>query len=77
MTRIVREKALPFDQLVPNAETVAAMREARSSTSSPGATRVFRPPRSHHCRWRIACCYRDHPLSGTRFGFRDCHTSLR
>jgi DNA-damage-inducible protein J len=31
MTRIVREKALPFDPLVPNAETVAAMREARSS----------------------------------------------
>jgi DNA-damage-inducible protein J len=31
MTRIAREKALPFDPLVPNAETVAAMREARSS----------------------------------------------
>ena len=29
MTRIAREKALPFEPLVPNAETVAAMREAR------------------------------------------------
>jgi DNA-damage-inducible protein J len=31
MTRIAREKALPFEPLVPNEETVAAMREARSS----------------------------------------------
>jgi DNA-damage-inducible protein J len=30
MTRIAREKALPFEPLVPNEETVAAMREARS-----------------------------------------------
>ncbi|MGA9865448.1 MAG: type II toxin-antitoxin system RelB/DinJ family antitoxin [Acetobacteraceae bacterium] len=29
MTRIAREKALPFEPLVPNAQTVAAMREAR------------------------------------------------
>jgi DNA-damage-inducible protein J len=29
MVRIAREKALPFDPLVPNAETVAAMKEAR------------------------------------------------
>ena len=29
MVRIAREKALPFEPLVPNAETVAAMREAR------------------------------------------------
>jgi DNA-damage-inducible protein J len=29
MTRIAREKALPFEPLVPNEETVAAMREAR------------------------------------------------
>ena len=29
MIRIAREKALPFEPLVPNAETVAAMREAR------------------------------------------------
>ena len=26
---VAREKALPFDPLVPNAETIAAMREAR------------------------------------------------
>jgi hypothetical protein len=31
VTRIAREKALPFEPLVPNEETVAAMREARSS----------------------------------------------
>ena len=30
MVRIAREKALPFEPLVPNPETVAAMREARS-----------------------------------------------
>jgi len=29
MTRIAAEKALPFDPLVPNAETIAAMKEAR------------------------------------------------
>ena len=29
LTRIAREKALPFEPLVPNAETVAAMKEAR------------------------------------------------
>lgn len=29
MTRIAREKALPFAPLVPNAETVTAMKEAR------------------------------------------------
>ena len=31
MVRIAREKALPFEPFVPNAETVAAMREARES----------------------------------------------
>ena len=30
MTRIAREKALHFEPLVPNEETVATMREARS-----------------------------------------------
>jgi DNA-damage-inducible protein J len=30
MTKIAREKRLPFEPLVPNAKTVAAMREARS-----------------------------------------------
>ena len=29
LTRIAREKALPFEPLVPNAETLAAMKEAR------------------------------------------------
>jgi len=29
MIRIAREKALPFEPLVPNAETIAAMKEAR------------------------------------------------
>lgn len=29
LKRVVAEKALPFEPLVPNAETVAAMREAR------------------------------------------------
>ena len=30
LTRVAREKALPFTLLVPNATTVAAMREARA-----------------------------------------------
>ena len=30
LTRIAREKKLPFEPLVPNAETIAAMKEARS-----------------------------------------------
>jgi DNA-damage-inducible protein J len=30
MVRIAKEKVLPFDPLVPNAETVAAMQEARA-----------------------------------------------
>jgi len=30
LARIASEKALPFEPLVPNAETVAAMREARA-----------------------------------------------
>ncbi|ALR01559.1 type II toxin-antitoxin system RelB/DinJ family antitoxin [Xylella fastidiosa] len=30
LTRIAREKALPFEPLVPNATTIAAMREARA-----------------------------------------------
>ncbi len=30
LTRIARDKALPFDPLIPNATTIAAMREARA-----------------------------------------------
>lgn len=30
LTRVAREKALPFAPLVPNAETIAAMRDARA-----------------------------------------------
>jgi len=29
LTRVAREKALPFDPLVPNADTIEAMKEAR------------------------------------------------
>ncbi len=29
LTRVAREKTLPFEQLVPNAETIKAMKEAR------------------------------------------------
>ena len=32
LTRIAREKALPFEPLVPNDETIAAMREARQGS---------------------------------------------
>ncbi|GIL01086.1 MAG: DNA damage-inducible protein [Alphaproteobacteria bacterium] len=30
LTRIAREKELPFEPLVPNADTIAAMKEART-----------------------------------------------
>jgi DNA-damage-inducible protein J len=30
LTRVAREHALPFDPLIPNATTIAAMREARA-----------------------------------------------
>jgi DNA-damage-inducible protein J len=30
LTRVARERALPFDPLIPNATTVAAMKEARA-----------------------------------------------
>lgn len=30
LTRVAREKALPFTPLIPNAETIAAMKEART-----------------------------------------------
>lgn len=29
LTRVAREKAMPFDPLIPNEETIEAMREAR------------------------------------------------
>lgn len=32
LTRVAREKALPFEPLVPNEETIAAMRDAREGT---------------------------------------------
>ena len=38
MTRIAQEKALPFEPLVPNAETVAAMKEARRGKLKKFAT---------------------------------------
>jgi len=31
LTRVAKEKKLPFEPLVPNAETIAAMKEARKS----------------------------------------------
>ena len=37
LTRIAREKALPFEPLVPNEETINAMKQARSSK---GLTKV-------------------------------------
>jgi DNA-damage-inducible protein J len=30
LTRVAREKALPFDPLIPNATTIAAMKKARA-----------------------------------------------
>lgn len=39
LTRVAREKALPFEPLIPNAKTIAAMKEARKGdleTVTPG-----------------------------------------
>ena len=33
LTRVAREKALPFEPLIPNAATIAAMKEARRGES--------------------------------------------
>ena len=38
LTRVAREHALPFDPLIPNAETIAAMREARRGGLASFAT---------------------------------------
>jgi DNA-damage-inducible protein J len=38
LVRIANDKALPFEPLVPNAETIAAMREARQGKLSSFAT---------------------------------------
>ena len=38
MVRIAREKALPFEPLIPNAETIAAMKEARRGKGKKFAT---------------------------------------
>ncbi|MEO8408790.1 MAG: type II toxin-antitoxin system RelB/DinJ family antitoxin [Oxalobacteraceae bacterium] len=38
LTKIAREHALPFDPLIPNAETIEAMKEARRGNLSSVAT---------------------------------------
>jgi DNA-damage-inducible protein J len=38
LTRVAREKALPFEPLAPNAETIEAMREARRGKLASFAT---------------------------------------
>jgi DNA-damage-inducible protein J len=38
LIRVAREKALPFDPLVPNAETIEAMKEARRGNLQSFAT---------------------------------------
>jgi DNA-damage-inducible protein J len=40
LTRIAREKALPFEPLVPDEATIAAVREARSGKLEPASTSV-------------------------------------
>lgn len=38
LTKVAREHALPFDPLIPNAETIAAMKEARRGNLPSFAT---------------------------------------
>ncbi len=40
LTKIAREHALPFDPLIPNATTIAAMKEARAGKNMPRANNV-------------------------------------
>ena len=41
MVRIAKEKALPFEPLVLNKETIAAMKETRRGTTAPQASHRF------------------------------------
>ena len=47
LTRVAREKALPFEPLVPNAETIEAMKEARRG-NLPAFDTVESAPESGH-----------------------------
>ena len=38
LTRVAQEKALPFEPLIPNATTIAAMKEAREEKGKRSAT---------------------------------------
>jgi DNA-damage-inducible protein J len=38
LTRVAHDHAMPFDILIPNAETVAAMREARQGNLASAST---------------------------------------
>ncbi|NHB94443.1 type II toxin-antitoxin system RelB/DinJ family antitoxin [Photorhabdus cinerea] len=38
LTRVAREKALPFEPLIPNAETIEAMKEARKGCGKSFST---------------------------------------
>ena len=40
LTRIAHDKAMPFNPLIPNAETIAAMQEAREAENLPRAHSV-------------------------------------
>lgn len=42
LTRIAREKALPFEPLVPNAKTIEAMEEARKGGVEPVTLKQLR-----------------------------------
>lgn len=42
LTRIAREKALPFEPLVPNAKTIEAMKEARKGGVEPVTLKQLR-----------------------------------
>ncbi len=44
LTRVAREKALPFEPLVPNDVTIEAMKEARRGNLETVTLRTERPP---------------------------------
>ncbi len=56
LTRIAKEKALPFEPLVPNAETIAAMKEARSDLEEIGGASMCSSADSINLR-RLTCRY--------------------
>ena len=61
LTRVAREKALPFEPLIPNAVTIAAMKEARAGNLPSvvcNASRLLPDARESQCLVLDVMCWR-------------------